>query len=145
MASIPCFFRSVHVVYVYNQYKKKCMRRYDCSYFGNKFPTLGECQRTCKKYEAQVSTSSPSGSVQSSQTAGQSVTQEQAESSSSVHVNGTSTQGQQQQRGSTSQQASGQGQISGGQVATQSSGGGGATVTQSAQEKQESDQRGGDG
>ncbi|XP_075727831.1 uncharacterized protein LOC119165386 isoform X3 [Rhipicephalus microplus] len=52
MASIPCFFRSVHVVYVYNQYKKKCMRRYDCSYFGNKFPTLGECQRTCKKYEA---------------------------------------------------------------------------------------------
>uniref|UniRef100_A0A224YBY3 Pancreatic trypsin inhibitor n=1 Tax=Rhipicephalus zambeziensis TaxID=60191 RepID=A0A224YBY3_9ACAR len=52
MASIPCFFRSVHVVYVYNQYKKKCMMRYDCSYFGNKFPTLGECQRTCKKYEA---------------------------------------------------------------------------------------------
>uniref|UniRef100_A0A131YY56 Pancreatic trypsin inhibitor n=1 Tax=Rhipicephalus appendiculatus TaxID=34631 RepID=A0A131YY56_RHIAP len=52
MASIPCFFRKVHVVYIYNQWKKKCMKRYDCSYFGNKFPTLRECQHTCKIYEA---------------------------------------------------------------------------------------------
>ncbi|XP_037525587.1 uncharacterized protein LOC119402508 [Rhipicephalus sanguineus] len=52
MASIPCFFRKVHVVYIYNQWKKKCMKGYDCSYFGNKFPTLRECQQTCKLYEA---------------------------------------------------------------------------------------------
>uniref|UniRef100_L7LT82 Putative pentalaris n=1 Tax=Rhipicephalus pulchellus TaxID=72859 RepID=L7LT82_RHIPC len=52
MASIPCFFRKVHVVYIYNQWRKKCMKGYDCSYFGNKFPTLRECQQTCKMYEA---------------------------------------------------------------------------------------------
>ncbi|XP_049274444.1 uncharacterized protein LOC119402063 isoform X2 [Rhipicephalus sanguineus] len=51
MASIPCFFRKVHVVYIYNQWRKKCMKGYDCSYFGNKFPTLRECKQTCKLYE----------------------------------------------------------------------------------------------
>nr|XP_054933929.1 mucin-4-like [Dermacentor andersoni] len=51
MASIPCLFRKVHRVYIYNQYTKKCFKGYDCGFFGNKFPTLQECQDTCRKYE----------------------------------------------------------------------------------------------
>ncbi|XP_049511844.1 filaggrin-2-like [Dermacentor silvarum] len=51
MASIPCFFGRVHQVFIYNQFTKKCFKGYDCGFFGNKFPTLQECQDTCRKHE----------------------------------------------------------------------------------------------
>ncbi|XP_070383180.1 mucin-19-like isoform X13 [Dermacentor albipictus] len=48
MASIPCFLQ-VHEVFIYNSNQNSCFKAYDCSYFGNKFPTMQECQRTCRK------------------------------------------------------------------------------------------------
>ncbi|XP_075529969.1 uncharacterized protein LOC142563301 [Dermacentor variabilis] len=38
-----------HPVYVFHPTERTCVLRYDCTYYGNKFPTLGECQRTCRK------------------------------------------------------------------------------------------------
>ncbi|XP_037581582.2 uncharacterized protein LOC119464626 [Dermacentor silvarum] len=52
MASIGCF-REVHEVFIYNPNQNSCFKAYDCSYFGNKFPTLQQCQKTCRKGASQ--------------------------------------------------------------------------------------------
>ncbi|XP_054918244.1 uncharacterized protein [Dermacentor andersoni] len=51
VASFPCFHEA-HPVFIYNPNDKSCFKSYSCSYFGNKFPTLEECRRTCKKCAA---------------------------------------------------------------------------------------------
>ncbi|XP_049274226.1 uncharacterized protein LOC125759458 [Rhipicephalus sanguineus] len=45
---------NVFAVYVYDPIAKSCFMSYDCSLFGNKFPTARECQRTCEggRFEA---------------------------------------------------------------------------------------------
>ncbi|XP_049274228.1 apomucin-like [Rhipicephalus sanguineus] len=44
----------VFAVYAYDPIAKGCFMAYDCSLFGNKFPTARECQRTCEggRFEA---------------------------------------------------------------------------------------------
>nr|XP_054918255.1 uncharacterized protein LOC126543115 isoform X10 [Dermacentor andersoni] len=71
MASIFCL-RPKHVIYIYNPNKRICFQAYDCSYYGNKFPTLGECRRTCIKRSAQKPLPSSTGSI--SQSSGQAST-----------------------------------------------------------------------
>ncbi|XP_075532163.1 uncharacterized protein LOC142564865 isoform X5 [Dermacentor variabilis] len=71
MASIFCL-RPKHVIYIYNPNKRRCFQAHDCSYFGNKFPTLGECRRTCIKSSAQKPLPSSTGSI--SQSPGQAST-----------------------------------------------------------------------
>ncbi|XP_072140936.1 uncharacterized protein [Dermacentor andersoni] len=71
MASIFCL-RPKHVIYIYNPNKHRCFQAYDCSYYGNKFPTLGECRRTCIKRSAQKPLPSSTESI--SQSSGQALT-----------------------------------------------------------------------
>ncbi|XP_075727837.1 uncharacterized protein LOC119165807 isoform X2 [Rhipicephalus microplus] len=47
--SFPCGFRAMHPIFVYNRAQKKCVKAYDCDYYGNKFVTLKECLKTCVK------------------------------------------------------------------------------------------------
>ncbi|XP_049274442.1 uncharacterized protein LOC119402064 [Rhipicephalus sanguineus] len=43
----PCVIKSLHPVFIYNQTQKKCVKGFDCDYYGNKFVTLRECEKTC--------------------------------------------------------------------------------------------------
>uniref|UniRef100_A0A6G5A709 Putative bovine pancreatic trypsin inhibitor n=1 Tax=Rhipicephalus microplus TaxID=6941 RepID=A0A6G5A709_RHIMP len=177
-----CLFEA-YAMYAYDSYSGTCFMIYDCSLYGNKFPTLEACKRTCIRGGRQpqlhapdiqkiLNLTRPSTEMVQSSVKGTQISQrpsgpaqvpslpggthisgsqgklntsmQQTTSAQSTVISSTGTSVGQTETGSTSQQASGQGQISGGQVATQSSGGGGATVTQSAQENRKRS-RGGDG
>ncbi|XP_065295382.2 uncharacterized protein [Dermacentor albipictus] len=52
VASALCY-NHVFPVYVYSPREESCFLTYDCTYFLNKFPTLGECLRTCVQRNTQ--------------------------------------------------------------------------------------------
>uniref|UniRef100_A0A6M2D7N6 Putative kunitz-bpti protein n=1 Tax=Rhipicephalus microplus TaxID=6941 RepID=A0A6M2D7N6_RHIMP len=92
MASLFCFFRPAHEVYIYNQYSKRCFKSYDCSTFGNKFPTLKECETTCQLYELQQRVNAPAKNTTEetiNENTSTSITIPQQSASQSSHLNET--------------------------------------------------------
>ncbi|XP_072140773.1 uncharacterized protein [Dermacentor andersoni] len=45
---------NVFPVYVFDMISRNCFMTYDCSFFGNKFPTSQECEHTCGRRDLQT-------------------------------------------------------------------------------------------